>query len=167
MDDHASEEYGVKPWERAVESGNQAPGDGKEEITGIMNLASISVPPVSEDGVSRLGLDGAGVLDRSPGKLGERLAVKKLSAFLVAETILLRVGGVPDPIHEQIRGEEPCQEIRVPLVGGGVVVRKIEGAVAVAERNTSQVPENQHETPLFVVHIPRSECQRKCGAQRG
>ena len=49
MDDHAGEEDRVKPWEWTVEAGDQAPGDGEVGITGVVDLAGVSVPPIDEN----------------------------------------------------------------------------------------------------------------------
>lgn len=89
-----------------------------------------------------------------PRELGEGVAGHHGATFLLAETVLLAVGGVPHPVNEQICDIEEGKEEAVPAVLGGVVVSQVDGAVAVAQRDTSQVPENQHEAPLLVVHIP-------------
>ena len=34
------------------------------------------------------------------------------------------------------------------------MVSEIDGTMTVAEWNTSEVPEDQHETPLLVIHVP-------------
>ena len=43
MRDHGGEEYGIEPRERGGEAGNPAPGEGKEEIGGVMNFARVAV----------------------------------------------------------------------------------------------------------------------------
>lgn len=157
MDDHAGEEDGVEPRERAIEAGDQAPGNGEVGITGVVDLASVAVPSIDEDRVSRFSLDGAGVLDCLPWELGEGLSLGEGSTFLGTEAILLRVGGVPDPVHEEVGSEKSNQKwgsegVAVEIIQ---VVCHIQSAVTVSKRYTSQVPENQHEAPFLVVHIPK------------
>jgi hypothetical protein len=43
MDDHCCEENWVKPWERAIEACNEAPGKRKKFIAGIMDLPSHAI----------------------------------------------------------------------------------------------------------------------------
>lgn len=40
------------------------------------------------------------------------------------------------------------------MIGIWVVIGEIECAVAVAQWYTGKIPENQHEAPFFVVHVP-------------
>lgn len=84
-----------------LEPSNQAPGDGEPRIGGIVNFAGKTVPAVDEDGA--LGrLNGLGILDSLPGNLGESLAGNHLSALHRAETVLLAVAAVPDPVPEEV-----------------------------------------------------------------
>lgn len=100
-----------------------------------------------------------GVVHCLPWQLGESLAGHHGAALLLTETVLLAVCSIPDPVNEEVRCKKECKKEAIPVVLRGVVVCQVDGAVAVAERHTSQVPENQHEAPFFVVHIPVS-CQR-------
>jgi hypothetical protein len=155
MDDHARKEHGVEPREWAVESGDEAPGIGEEEVACIVDLAGISVPSVSQDRVTCLGLDYARVLNSLPWELREGLPLQKSTTLLGAEAVLLGIGGVPDPVYKQVGDKENSHEIRVPAICGWRVVGKVQGAVAVAQGDSSQVPENQHKAPFLIVHVPR------------
>jgi hypothetical protein len=86
--------------------------------------------------------------------LGEGLAEHSRATLHLAVAVLLAVGRVPDPVHKQIGDVEENQEIAIPMVSGRVVVGEVNGAVAVTQGYTSQIPENQHEAPFFIVHIP-------------
>jgi hypothetical protein len=71
----------------------------------------------------------------------------------------LRVGGVPDPIHEEIackeEDEKGCSEgVRMNVIE---VVGEVEGAVAVAEGNASEIPEDEHEAPFLEVQVPKQK----------
>lgn len=71
-----------------------------------MNLACVAVPSVGENLIARSGLDGTWVGDCLPGELRECFARDGCAARGCAETVLLGVGRVPDPVHEEVRGEE-------------------------------------------------------------
>ena len=159
VSNHAAEEDGVEPGEGAAEAGDQTPADSKVGVAGIVHLASEAVPAVHQDAVAGLGLDLLRVLDRLPGQLGEGLAGEHLAALLGAEAVLLRVARVPDPVDEQVAHVETDQREPVPPVLVRVVVGQEDGAVAVGERHAGKVPEDQHETPLLVVHVPRRHDQ--------
>jgi len=66
----------------------------------------------------------------------------------------LAVCGVPDPVNEEVSYIEEPKDVGVPVVGSRVVVGKVDRAVAVAQWDTSEVPEDEHEAPFLVVHIP-------------
>lgn len=97
-----------------------------------------------------------------PRELREGLAEHSGAALLLAVSVLLAVRGIPNPVNEQVSHIEEGQEIAVPVVGGGVVVGKVDRAVAVTQGDTSQVPEDQHEAPFFIVHIPENVSQPNC-----
>lgn len=117
-------------------------------------------PAVDEDLRTILSRNGLGVLQRLPRQLREGAAEHHRSTLLLAVTVLLAVGRIPHPVHKEVGNVEKCEEVAVPVVRGGVMVGQVDCAVTVAQRNTSEVPENQHETPFFVVHIPanKSDC---------
>ena len=122
-----------------------------------MDLSRLAVPSISQDRIAAFGLDDTRVLDGLPGELWEGLALDEGASFLGTETVLLRVGSVPNPVHEKVAGEkkdeEGCAEgVRLHLVE---VIGEVEGAVTVAEGNASQVPENKHEAPFLVIHVPK------------
>lgn len=156
MADHARKEQRVEPRERAVKAGNKTPVQGKVQIAGVVDFASLAIPPIDHDLGAIGSSKGLGVLHSLPRQLGEGVTENHGATLHLAETVLLAVGRVPDPVHEQVRGVEEGQEVAVPVVGRGVVVGKVDGAVAVAQWHTSQVPEDQHEAPFLVVHVPIS-----------
>lgn len=110
MHNHASKEDRVEPREWAVKPSDQAPSQCKEQITSVVDLSCITIPSISQKRVTRLGLDDAGVFDCLPWELREGLALGRGSSLLGAETVLLGVGGVPDPVGEEIGGEEEDEE---------------------------------------------------------
>lgn len=118
-----------------------------------MNLASKTIPTIDEDGALR-GLNSLGVLERLPWDLGESLAGNEVSLLHGSETVLLAVAAIPHPVPEEVGAVHGNQGEAVPTVSGGIVVSQVKGAVAVRERDTSKVPEDEHETPLLIVHVP-------------
>ena len=152
--DHAAEEDGVEPGEGALEASDEAPADGEVGVAAIMDLAGEAVPAVDQDAVADVGLDDLGVVDCLPGQLGEGLALDHLAALHGAEAVLLAVAAVPDPVDKQVAGVERNKRIAVPAVLLGRVVGEVDGAVAVRQGDTSKVPEDEHEAPLLVVHVP-------------
>lgn len=72
-----------------------------------------------------------GFLTVCQGSWGEGFTLDNGSFFGGAETILLGVGGIPDPVDEEIGGEKCAEHITVPVVFGGMVVGDVECAVAV------------------------------------
>lgn len=155
MDDHAGEEDGVEPGEWALEPCDQTPRDGKEEIACVVNLPRLSVPTIAQDAVSALGRDRLGVVDLAVSEVGEGGALVNGAAFFLAELVLLGVGRVPDVVDTKVGDGEKSREPDGELVLGRMVEGDIERAVAVGEGHTGHVPEDKHETELFVVHIPR------------
>lgn len=157
--DHAAEEDGVEPGEGAAEPRDQAPADGEEGIAGVVQLAGLAVPAVDEEAVPRGGGDLARVLDGLPRDLGERVALGVGAALHGPEAVLLAVAAVPDPVDEEVRDVQAGQEGAVPAVLVGGVVGQVDDAVAVGERDARHVPEDEHEPPLLVVHVPGRDDQ--------
>lgn len=161
VNDHGSKEDWIEPGEWAVKSSDETPRIGEEEIASVMDLASISIPPISQNRVTSLGWDSLWVLDRLPRKLWECLALDKGSTLLGPEAILLTVGGIPDPVHEEVQNKQEPKEVAVPMVFRWVMIGQVDGAVAVAQGNSCKVPENQHEAPFLIIHIPICSVSRK------
>lgn len=89
-----------------------------------------------------------------PRQLGKRPSVGQRAALPLPEPILLRVGGVPDPVDEQIGDVKETESDGIPVVVRWWVVGEVDRAVAIAERYTGQVPEDEHEAPFLKVHVP-------------
>lgn len=156
MHNHARKEEGIEPRKGAVETSDETPCKCKEEVTGIVNLACISVPAIRQETVSSFGLDGAWVDNCLPWKLREGFTVSESTPLLGTESVLLGIGSVPDPVDKEVRGEEDSEELStVWIVDDCVeVVSQIKSAMAIRQRYAGQVPEDQHETPFLVVHVP-------------
>lgn len=118
-----------------------------------MDLASETVPAVNEDSALRT-LDGLGVVQRLPGYLGKSVTGNQLSSLHGAESVLLAVAAIPDPVPEQVSDVHASEEPSVPVVLGRVMISEVDGAMAVRQRHSGQVPEDEHESPLLIVHVP-------------
>lgn len=153
VSNHADEEEGVEPREGALKASDKTPRDGEPDIGRVVDLAGESVPTVDEDGALGGG-DGLGVVDGLPGDLGEGLAPDNLALLHGTEAVLLTVAAIPDPVPEEVSREHGGEDAAVPTVDVRVVVGKVDGAVAVRKGNASKVPEDEHETPLLIVHVP-------------
>jgi hypothetical protein len=129
--DHADEEDGVEPRKGAVEARDQAPRDSKDDIAGVMNLASVAIPPVDKKLVARVGVDCFGVLEVRPWEGREGFALQQRAALLGAKCILLPIALVPDHIGTKIHHKEGTQSKLIPGIFRRVVVGEIESAVAV------------------------------------
>ncbi|KAI7052583.1 Delta(24(24(1)))-sterol reductase like protein [Hortaea werneckii] len=102
------------------------PAKSEVQVAGVVDLACVLVPAVHENGVAGLGVGG-----RSCGAAG----------ILSRKHGTCSSGYCPCPRPSRRRD-------------GRVVVGDEDGAVAVAQWHTSHVPEDKHETPLLVVHVP-------------
>jgi hypothetical protein len=169
--DHCGEKQRVEPREWTVEASDEAPVQRKVEVACVVDLAGFAVwskwlasdistvqksltPPGDKNRSSIRCPDDFRVLQRLPWQLRERLAEDQRPPLLLTVTVLLAVGRIPHPVNEQVRNVQEDQDISVPAIGGRVVVGEVDGAVAVTERDPGQIPENEHESPLFVVHVP-------------
>lgn len=115
--DHARKEQRVEPRERAVKASDKTPVQSKVQIAGIVDLASLAIPSINHN----LGAIGSGeglrVLHSLPRQLGEGVTEDHGATFHLAETVLLAVGRVPHPVHEQVCDVEEGQEVAIPVVG--------------------------------------------------
>lgn len=98
MHNHKREEYGIEPWERAVESSDQTPAESKVEIGSVVDLAGVLEPAVDHERISRLGADDFWVLDLLPWELRESVPVDGDATLIGAEHVLLRIASIPDPV---------------------------------------------------------------------
>jgi hypothetical protein len=112
-------------------------------------------PPIHQDRITTLRLDHLWILDCLPRQLRESLPLDHISPYMLPESVLLAVCRVPHPVDEEVGDEEGGQSVAVPAVLRRRMVCDIKYAVAVGKRHTSQVPEDQHESPFLVVHVPR------------
>lgn len=74
----------------------------------------------------------------------------------MSESILLGVCSVPNPVHEEVRRVKQDQNKPVPVINGRCMVRQVDGAMTVSQRDACHVPEYEHKTPLLIIHIPES-----------
>lgn len=126
----------------------------KIHVTRVMDLPRIPIPSIHQNAIPRLRLDCLGILDGLPRQLRERLALYQGAALHLAEPVLLRVARIPDPVDEEVGGVEKGEGEGIPVVFRGGVVGQVDGAVAVREGHAGQIPEDQHEAPFLVVHVP-------------
>ena len=111
-------------------------------------------PAICENSAAVLRLDGLGVFQSPPRKLRESFSRNVTATFLLTETILLTVGGIPDPVAEKINSIQGHKCGAVPFVDRRSVVGQVDCTMAVAERNTCHVPKSEHKAQFFVIHVP-------------
>jgi len=150
---HAHEEDGQEPGDRAFEATDQTPTQKLAEVGGIVDLAGETVPTAGQE-CTGFALDESGVLDRLPRELREGLALDHGASLLLAETVLLAIAGVEDVVCCEEHDEEGDVGLRRPLVDVGGGAHQVEDAMAVRQGDTGHVPEDQHEAPLLVAHVP-------------
>lgn len=78
----------------------------------------VRTPTVDKDDVAVVGSDGLGVSDRLPRELWETLALNVVTCQLGFEPVFLAVGGIPNPVHEQVEDEQRGQGGPVPTIDG-------------------------------------------------
>lgn len=136
-----------------LETGDETPRDSEPDVGSVVDLAGKTIPAVNENSTLRSD-NGLGVLDGLPRDLGECLAPDDLATLHGAEAVLLAVAAVPNPVPEEVSAVHGDKGVAVPAVLGGSVVGQVDGAVAVGQRDTSEVPEDEHKPPFLVVHVP-------------
>ena len=119
-----------------------------------MHFPRIPVPSINQDTITGFRLDGPRVLNSLPGQLRKGFTFQHGPALHLTEPVLLAVAGVPDPVDEEIRDVECSKGKAVPSIGGRMVIGEVDGAVAVGEWYTGQIPEDKHPTPFLMVHVP-------------
>lgn len=67
MQNHDSEEYWIKPREWAIKASDHAPRKSEIDVASIVDLASISIPAINENGITVLGGNGSRVVKCLPG----------------------------------------------------------------------------------------------------
>lgn len=78
----------------------------EEKITRVVDLTSVCVPPVHQERVASLCLNRLGIMDCLPRELGECFSLQQRAAFLLPESVFLRICCVPDPVDEEIGNVE-------------------------------------------------------------
>lgn len=66
VQNHNSEEDRIEPREWTIKSSYQTPRKGEIDIARIVDLASVSIPAIGEDGVTIIGGDGSRVVKCLP-----------------------------------------------------------------------------------------------------
>lgn len=127
-----------------------------------MDLPRIPIPAIHQNAVPCLRLDCLGILDGLPRQLRESLALYQGATLHLAEPVLLRITRVPDPVDEEVGDVEEGEGEGVPMVFRGGVVGQVDSAVAVREGDARQIPEDEHEAPLLVVHVPETDSSQYC-----
>ena len=157
MGDHGGEENGIEPWEGTGEAADYAPAEGEVKIAGVVDLTGVAVPAINEERIAGRGLNGRRILDSPPWELGKGVAGAVVTALAASEGVLLTVRRVPYPVDEEIGDIQEDEDGTRQAIDGRRVVGEVDRAVAVGQRDTSEIPENKHEAPLLVIHVPRRD----------
>lgn len=91
--------------------------------------------------------------------------MEEAAAFHLSELVLLAVGRVPDPVHEEVGDVHGREDGGVPSVDGRVVVGEVDRAVAVAERHVGPHHRLQKSLPLVLPRLlrPHDHAPRSAG----
>ncbi len=111
-------------------------------------------PTIAKQRVSCFGANSLWILDVFPRQLRKGVPINCNAALLCPKHVLLAVARVPNPIDEKVGDVKKTKGVAVPTVFGRVVVRKVNDTVAVTQGHTRHVPEDEHESQFFVVHVP-------------
>lgn len=87
----------------------------------------------------------------TPWKLWKGITSHKRAILFHAEAILLRVASVKHIVTTQQKAEQEDgvrQRVSDRSAVSKLIVDQVNGCIAVGKRNTSHVPENEHETCL-------------------
>jgi len=74
---------------------------------------------------------------------------------MLPESILLAIGSIPYPVCEEVRHIKRNKSKPIPVIYGWRMIGQIYGTVTVAEGYARKVPEDEHEAPFLVVHVPK------------
>ena len=154
MGEDSQEEEGIEIGDCGTSSCNGAPKERLRPVGRVVWLPQELPPSIDQQRIAVLGLQVSGILESRPGPLREGPADFERALELHAEARLLCHRRVKDPVHKDEKREEEdvgrCRElVDVRRVGG-----HIDDRVAVGERHAGEVPENDHESPLLVEHVP-------------
>lgn len=89
----------------------------------------------------------------------ERLSDNECSLLHLSEPVLLAITCVKDIIRAKKEDVEGDIDTDGPLVDRRVVSDEVKNTMAISQRNTSHVPEDEHITPLLMRHVPGSDNQ--------
>jgi len=152
---HGDEEDAIEVRDGRCCADDQAPGEAHGPVCHVVWFTRDSPPATSEKTIAMRCLDVGRVLDCAPWQLGERPTIFVVALGLHLETTFLRHGGIPYVVRREQRAEERDvsrgrKSVLFRLMGSHVNDR-----INIGEWNPRKVPEDNHETPLFVEHIPR------------
>jgi hypothetical protein len=131
----------VKQAKNSPKPRDRPPSETKPHIRHIIRLPHNLEPPINHDLVPGIRLNELRIFHCLPRNLRERVALDDLVFVAQADGVLLPVRAVPHPIEEDVYESEGGQGGAIPAVGGWVMVGEVQGAVAVGEGHTREVPE--------------------------
>lgn len=73
----------------------------------------------------------------------------------MSKMVFLAIAGIPDPVDKEVGGVEQEQRKAIPVIHRWRMICQVYCAMAVAERNACEIPENEHEPPFLIVHVPK------------
>ena len=128
-------------------------GNGEDKCL-VWDRRARHTPSIGEDELAIFRHDGLGILNNPPWELGEILALDVMADQLCSEAVLLAICRVPYPIYEEVEHKQSGQCSSVPAIDTWIMVREVNGAVAVAQWYSSHVPKDEHEAQFLVIHVP-------------
>jgi len=154
VDEHSDEEHRVEVGNDSGCPDDCTPSETHGPVSNIVGLARVFPPATGKQTVSMSSLNECRVCDRVPRELGEGLTELGDALSLHLEVTLLGHSSVPDKVGGDQSGIDHNVSKGGEAVGRGIMRSHVDDRVNIGERNTSEVPKDDHETPFLVVHVP-------------
>ena len=154
MRQHCQEKGRVVVRNDGPSSCNRTPKESLCPISGVVRLTQELPPAIDEQRITMLSLQIPGILKCGPRPLRESPSMLESSLQLHPKARLLSHGGIEHVVCKDEKGEHKGVGRGAELVVRRRMSSHVDDRVAVGEGYTGKVPEDDHEAPFFVEHVP-------------